>query len=105
MTADEMFERLGYKKYDNHPEFDEPIEKDMWTTQDCRQLYYEQKGTIGDDVESIEHIEFDTLHHNLLCYTKIWNRFGRIVPLNMKELKAINKKCEELGWLESEVEE
>lgn len=27
--ADDMFKKLGYKKYDNHPEFDEPMEPNM----------------------------------------------------------------------------
>ena len=29
--ADEMFEKLGYKKYDNHPD-DEIIEENKWVT-------------------------------------------------------------------------
>ncbi len=33
-TADEMFEELGYKKYDNHPEEDEKLEANKWVTQD-----------------------------------------------------------------------
>lgn len=40
-TADEMFEELGYKKYDNHPEQDFPLKPNMFTTQDVRRLYYE----------------------------------------------------------------
>ena len=35
MGADEMFEELGYKKYDNHPE-EEKLGVNEWTTQDCR---------------------------------------------------------------------
>ena len=41
-TADELFDDLGYKKYDNHPEDDYPYKLYTWTTQDARRLYYEQ---------------------------------------------------------------
>lgn len=95
MTADEIFEELGYVKYDNHPEQDFPPEPHMFTTQDVRRLYYEQKGTLRTGVEGLEHIEFDLIKKNVVCWAKINNRFV-LVPLSMQELQAINKKVEEL---------
>lgn len=97
--ADEMFFELGYKKYDNHPEEDFPPEPNIFTTQDVRRLYYEQKGTLRIGVEGLEHIEFDLIEKNVVCWAKINNRFV-LVPLNMKELQAINEKVKELGWNE-----
>lgn len=109
-TADELFEKLNYEKYDNHPEHDFPpklntlIEKfDLikkivsGCTQDVRRLYYEQKGILKNGLEAIEHIEFDLIRKNVVCWAKINGRFT-IVPLSMQELQAINKKREELGW-------
>lgn len=98
-TADELFEKLEYEKYDNHPEQDFPSEPNVFTTQDVRRLYYEQKGTLKNGMEALEHIEFDLIKRNVVCWAKINERFT-IVPLGMQELQAINKKCQELGWLE-----
>lgn len=97
-TADEMFEELGYKKYDNHPEQDFPSKPNMFTTQDVRRLYYEQKGTLRTGAEGLEHIEFDLIKKNVICWAKINEKFV-LVPLSMQELQAINQKCKELGWL------
>ena len=97
-TADEMFEELGYKKYDNHPEHDLPLKANMFSTQDARRLYYEQKGKLKNELEAIEHIEFDLIRKNVVCWATLNKRFV-VVPLSIKELKAINKKCEELGWI------
>ena len=97
--ADDMFEKLGYKKYDNHPEFDEPIEPNTWSTQDCRQLYYEQEGTLEDGRHGLEHIQFDLIRKNVYFYATIDNKLTP-VPLNMQELQTINEKCKELRWLE-----
>ena len=96
-TADEMFEELGYKKYDNHPEHDFPPEANMFSTQDVRRLYYEQIGAVKNGLESMEHIQFDLIRKNVVCFAKIRGKFV-VVPLNMQELQAINKKVEELGW-------
>lgn len=102
--ADKMFEELGYKKFDNHPE-DEKIEENKWVTQDCRVIEYFQSKAI-----------------NGICYT-LFIRFhitGKVLEigasekrdgyreiaryrnpiLNIKELKAINEKVKELGWIE-----
>lgn len=96
--ADEMFEKLGYKKYDNHPEHDLPPEPNMWSTQDMRRLYYEQKAYLNDGRYAVEHIEFDLIRKNVVSYSIIDGKLY-VVPLNMQELLAINKKCEELRWL------
>ena len=98
-TADELFEELGYEKYDNHPEQDFPPEPNMFTTQDVRRLYYEQTGTLNNGMKGLEHIEFDLIKRNVVCWARIDDRFV-VVPLNMKELQAIRKKCQEKGWIE-----
>ena len=97
-TADEMFEELGYIKYDNHPEQNFPPEPNMFITQDVRRLYYEQTGVSENGMRRLEHIEFDLIKRNVVCWAKINDRFV-LVPLSMKELQAINKKCQELGWI------
>ena len=93
--ADKMFEKLGYIKYDNHPEQDFPTEPNMFTTQDVRRLYYEQTGVLESGMKGLEHIEFDLIKRNVVCWAKINNRFV-LVPLSMQELQAINKKVREL---------
>ena len=94
-TADEMFEELRYEKYDNHPEDDLPPKPNMFSTQDVRRLYYEQRGILKNGLKAIEHIEFDLIKRNVVCWAKINNRFV-LVPLSMQELQAINKKVREL---------
>ena len=94
-TADEMFEELRYEKYDNHPEDDLPPEPNMFTTQDVRRLYYEQTGVLESGMKGLEHIEFDLIKRNVVCWAKINDRFV-LVPLSMQELQAINKKVREL---------
>lgn len=98
-SADEMFEKLDYKKHDNHPEEDEPTKPNMFVTQDMRQLYYEQRGNLNDDRYAVEHIHFDLKSKNVVCYATIDGKYT-VVPLCMDELKAIYKKCQERGWLE-----
>ena len=94
-TADEMFEELRYEKYDNHPEDDLPPKPNMFSTQDVRRLYYEQRGILKNGLKAIEHIEFDLIKRNVVCWAKINDRFV-LVPLSMQELQAINKKVREL---------
>lgn len=68
--ADKLFEELGYMKIENK-----------------HQIVY---------VKDISTIVF------LLNYKKIQYEFLRgctYIVQNIEELKAINKKCEELGWL------
>lgn len=97
MSADEMFEKLGYKKYDNHPEFDLPPEPNMWSTLDCRKLYYEQEGELMGGRHGLEHIEFFLMSEIVGFYALLDGKMT-VVPLNLKELAAINKKVEELRW-------
>ena len=99
MKADEMFKELGYKKHDNHPEHDFPPEPNMLTTQDCRQLYYEQEGELKGGRHGLEHIEFFLGTKIVGCYALLDGKMT-VVPLNLKELGAINQKCIELGWLD-----
>lgn len=68
--ADKMFEELGYKK-ETH----------------ISRLIYKR---INVEEEYEEDITF--YHDN-----KTVNKFGKAIT--MQELKAINKKCEELGWV------
>lgn len=75
MTADEMFEELGYK---NGEMLNETL------------LSYYNK------TNSME-ITFDLSEKTFIKYDKFWGAFLRI---NMEELKAINLKCKELGWIE-----
>ena len=96
--ADKLFEELGYKKYDNHPEEDYPVEPNMWTTQDERVIEYTQKGEIKG-AWAREIISFYPRSKKIVCSAYIENR-ATIVPISMKELKAINLKCKELEFTE-----
>ncbi len=98
-TADEMFEEINYKKYDNHPEADQPLQPNMWTTQDCRVIEYTSKGIINGK-ECIERISFDVLSERVICEAFVNGRRIGVVPFSADEIKAINKKCKELGWIE-----
>jgi hypothetical protein len=73
MSADEMFEELGYK-----------IKETTWK-EDGKKHFIEYN---SNDTQ----IQFslDTKH---ILITNI---------LNSKELQAINKKCQELGWIEED---
>lgn len=104
MSADEMFEKLGYKKFDNHPD-EEKVEQNKWTTQDCRVIQYTQTGTINEMFYTL----FIRFHINGKVVeigagerkqdSKEIARYRNPI-LNMQELQAINKKCQELGWIE-----
>ena len=71
MTAKEMFEKLGYGCSKS------PFEI----------FYYQEFRTYGDDTYDIG------IHFNL-DDKDIWAE----VNINVKELQAINKQVEELGW-------
>lgn len=92
MTAREMFEKLGYSFYENHPKIES--QQNTFTTQDNPYIEYKQENDTA-----IEEIRFD------LWYKNIWFKgyrkdLKRILPcpINIKELEAINKQVEELGW-------
>lgn len=72
-TADEMFEKLGYEKI---------IENNV-------KINYEKEGHFFD-----KEIVFGLID-NIVC---IELGTGESANINMQELQAINKKCEELGW-------
>lgn len=68
--ADEMFKELGYEKHYYKEQFE---------------ILYIKKGYIG-----INKFYFNLIDKNI--------KIGIDYNLNMQELKAINKKVEELGW-------
>lgn len=74
MTAKEMFEKLGYKHFDNG----------------IRITYQNY------EISECKLIEFQ------LCNKKMWlaDDSEELVELSLKEIKAINKQVEELGWNE-----
>lgn len=93
MSAKEMFEALGYKQF-KHNVFDEPPKANEWITQDEPYILYKLENEYA-----IEEIEFRFYGKN------VWLKGFRkdlkhIVPcpINIKELEAINKQIEELGW-------
>lgn len=102
-TADEMFEKLGYEKFDNHPE-GEKTEPNKWTTQDCRVIEYEQEETIKGIFYTLFirfHIEGKVIEIGASEKREGYKEMSkyRNPILNIEELQAINKKCKELGWL------
>ena len=68
-TADEMFEELGYKKAEH---------------------IYPTLGFVVEYDNGERQIDFMNEEEEV----KIWN-----ISTTMQELKAINKKCEEMGWI------
>lgn len=98
--ADEMFDELGYEKYDNHPEADFPPEPNIWVTQDERVIEFTQKGEIRGNYARYarEIICFYPRTKNVVCSAFIGNK-ATVVPISMQELAAINEKCKELKWI------
>lgn len=72
MEADKMFEELGYRKAQD----------------DEKRVYYTTQKGIGQGYRGIE---FKIKHKKVLPYNR--------VQIDMRTLKAINKKCLELGWI------
>lgn len=102
MNADEMFEKLGYKKYDNHPP-EEVQEPNKWDTQDCRVIDYTQTETINGIFYTLFirfHITGQRIEIGASERREGYRELGRFRSpiLNIEELVAINKKVEELGW-------
>lgn len=73
-TADEMFKELGYKKFNKIHDF----ENIKYYKDDDNILYFDEK-----DKSFYKSGEYDSMCDDI----------------TMQELKAINKKCEELGWI------
>ena len=105
--ADKMFEELGYKKFDNHPEEEkeEPNKwTTQWTTQDCRVIEYRQTETIRGMFYTLFirfHIEGKIVEIGASERREGYREMGRYRnPIfNMQELQAINEKCKEMGWI------
>lgn len=101
--ADILFEKLGYIKYDNHPE-EEKEEHNKWTTQDCRVIEYTQQATIEGMFYTLFirfHVEGKVVEIGASERREGYRELCRYrnAILNMQELKAINLKCKELGWI------
>lgn len=75
MTAQEIFEKLGYAK----------------TFHDDYEIVYSLY--IGN--EKVAEIEFDLNVQTFYCTC-----FDAILIVDMSVLKAINQQCKELGWLD-----
>lgn len=75
MTAKEMFEKLGYKIITN----------------DNQLLTYRKEFALGGEQEFIFHKKDDGVY---------FESTFRFDFLSYKELQAINKQVEELGWLD-----
>ena len=71
-TADEIFEELGYEKEKNHLDIE----------------LYKNKNDYAE-------IIFDLRDRTI----SVRNDDDEAIYFNMKELQAINKKVEELGWI------
>lgn len=104
VSADEMFEKLEYKKFDNHPEEDEEIEENKWVTQDCRVIEYTQSKTIKGIFYTLFirfHIVGKVIEIGATERREGYREMGRYRNpiINMEELQAINEKCKELGWI------
>ena len=87
-----MFEELGYKRYENHPK--QEMQPHTFTTQDNPYIEY-----INENESAIEIIRFDLWDKNI-WFNGYRKDLKHVVPcpVNMKELQAINKQIEELGW-------
>lgn len=80
MTAKEMFEELGFS-------YDDSIVDEI--------NYFYKKFISETNV-----ISFDLKHKNVEAFIEYDSPFTPNKPyvLSFKELQAINKQCEELGW-------
>lgn len=74
--ADKMFEELKWQMLENTEDF-------------ITYTYYSGMRRF--------YIEFDLNLHGVVAYSDSAKRYA--MDLSMQELKAINKKCEELGWI------
>ena len=71
-TADELFKELGYEKIRNNKDFE------VYRKNDYNIIDFER-----DDKRVYKSAKYDTTSDGI----------------TMKELQAINKKCQELGWI------
>lgn len=77
MTAREIFEKLGYRCIKSN--------NSIWYINDS-------------DEENYRSVEF----YFCDCTFDAIGNYGDPLMVNVKELEAINKQCEELGWIEKE---
>ena len=96
--AREMFEDLGYKFYENHP--NEDLKLNTFTTQETSYLRYVEEKTINE------------IYYAMTIKFMLWEKKVQISGfergkdyqmqrnpiLNMQEIQAINKQIEELRW-------
>lgn len=80
MTAREMFEKLGYRCIKSN--------NSIWYINDS-------------DEENYRSVEF----YFCDCTFDAIGNYGDPLMVNVKELEAINKQCEEIGWFEEEKQE
>lgn len=76
MSADEMFEKLGYEKIE----------------ESSRYLRYSTDKRYG------EHIDFELKLKQVRCTRVTCQGNTHFRYFSMQELQAINAKCRELGW-------
>ena len=103
--ADKEFEELGYKKYE-HNVFVETLKREDWITQDEPYIKYSDEKVINGTYYSM-FIMFMMNNKRIQIggYEKGINSYGRHYEmlrnpiLNFQELKAIQMKCDELGWI------
>lgn len=82
-SAKEMFEELGYKVFDDNK--------------------YHMKGYLKKNfIDETCYIEFDLEDKTVRSFVGSDSPFtpDRDAEIDLKELKAINKQIEELGWLD-----
>ena len=85
MEADKMFEELGYKRVRENIDSYEIRFIKKWVTQ----------------IRRPKHIIFSVLDKTIsVCEENEKELAVKRDYFSMDELKAINKKCEELGWIE-----
>lgn len=79
--ADKLFEELGYEKIVEH-KYKQPDDDDNVT----ELILYRDYGTL---------LEIEFWNDKTICKSSGYD----VSYIKMQELKAINKKCEELGWI------
>lgn len=82
----DKLEKLGYKKYDNHPN----TEDIGWTTQDERQIIYTDIDKAGNKETIVFEPRNDLIWVSATKCDK-GHRFRIPAPLNFEELEAIYK--------------
>lgn len=88
MNADKMFEELGYKE----EETNDYIAYIIYTE---HKMFIERAKFVKDENGIIK----DIIHFWKKGKTVTKHRYLEAGSISMQELKAINKKVEELGWI------